>query len=450
MIVSEKINEMLQNVPYLNDVAETKPVFLSNKYKPNFEIAAQRTKFTKDDINEAEARLARFAPYIMVDFPETVADKGLIESKLSAINEIKDDLEAYYHTEIEGHLWLKRDDLLPIAGTIKARGAIYEVLKHAETLALEHGILTSQADDYSKFASQTFKEFFSNYRIVVGTTGNLGISVGVMGAKLGFEVTVHMSVEAKEWKKNLLRSRGVTVIEHETNFTQAVQMGRSQSLQDEKSYFVDDEFSEELFLGYTVAGNRLKEQLSQLEIQVDADHPLFVYLPCGIGGSPGGITFGLKQVYGDNVHCFFAEPTQMPSMLIGLMTKEYDQVSIEDFNIDGSLTNMDGLAVPRTSGFVAKLMHDFFDGGYTVSEKDNFTFLRNLVDQKGIALEPAAVVGVTGPARLFSSPQGQAYIKDKNLTDKMENANHISWATGGSMVPEADRQAFYEAINQYK
>lgn len=449
MIVSEKIESMLENVPYLRDVAETKPVFLSNQVKPTFKEAAKGTKFTKQDIKEAEDRLARFAPYIMEAFPETVDAKGLIESTLTPIEELKDDLEAYYQTSITGKLWLKRDDLLPIAGTIKARGAIYEVLKHAEALALEHGMLSSQTDDYTKFASQAFKDFFANYRIVVGTTGNLGISVGVMGAKLGFEVTVHMSVEAKEWKKNLLRSRGVKVIEHETNFTQAVQMGRSQSLQDEKSYFVDDEFSEELFLGYTVAGNRLQEQLSQMNIQVDEDHPLFVYLPCGIGGSPGGITFGLKQVYGDHVHCFFAEPTQMPSMLIGLMTKEYDQVSIEDFNIDGSLTNMDGLAVPRTSGFVAKLMHDFFDGGYTVSEKDNFTFLKKLVDKKDIALEPAAVVGVTGPARLFSSERGQAYIKEKGLADKMKQANHISWATGGSMVPEEDRRAFYNAINQY-
>lgn len=440
-----KINniEWSEKVQYLNDIMNLKPVFWVNKHKDNFEEASKKVAYSMADVQDAEARLERFAPFIMQEFPETAPMNGLIESGLTKLAPLKEYLEDKYNTTILGDFYLKRDDTLPIAGTIKARGAIYEVLKYAETLALEHGLLIGSEDDYTKFSSEEFQSFFRQFKIVVGTTGNLGISVGVMSAKLGFEVTVHMSIEAKQWKKDLLRSKGVTVIEHDTNFTEAVCQGRAQSDADPKSYFVDDEHSVELFLGYTVAALRLEKQLEEMGIKVDADHPLFVYSPCGIGGSPGGTAFGLKQVYGDNVHCFFAQPTHMPSMLLGQITEQFDKVSVDDFKIDGK-TNMDGLAVPRTSGFVAELMSNFFDGGYSVEEEEVHLLLSKMVDLEEIYLEPAALAGVPGPVRLFTTAEGQDYINMKNLQDKMQNATHIAWATGGSMVPAADMEIFYQ------
>ncbi|MDN6162031.1 MAG: D-serine ammonia-lyase [Atopostipes sp.] len=426
----------------IKDLMDFKNVFWINKDKPKFEEANKHAKFNHADVKDAEDRLARFAPFIEKAFPETESSNGIIESKISEIPNFKEDLEEEYDVKIDGSLLLKRDDTLPIAGTIKARGAIYEVLKYAETLALEEGILKNTDVNYEIFTTEEFIEFFSQYNITVGTTGNLGISVGIMGAKIGFEVIVHMSAEAKQWKKDLLRSHGVNVIEHDTDFTKAVENGRKESDANPKSYFVDDEHSTDLFLGYTVAGSRLKEQLDEEDIIVDEDHPLFLYLPCGIGGSPGGITFGLKHVYGDNVHCFFAEPSHMPSMLVGLETKKYDDVSVYDFEIDGK-TNMDGLAVPRTSGFVSELMSDFFDGGYTIQEDQAKRVLTRLIDLEDIPLEPAAVAGLPGSAYLFKSEEGRQYLKEKGLMDKMENATHISWATGGSMVPKEDMDEFY-------
>lgn len=429
-------NEIIKNL------MDFRNVFWINKDKPSFEEADKHARFTHEDVKDAEDRLARFAPYIEKAFPETESTNGIIESKISEISDFKKELERIYDVTIDGSLLLKRDDTLPIAGTIKARGAIYEVLKHAETLALEEGILESKDVNYDIFSTDEFREFFSQYNITVGTTGNLGISVGIMGAKLGFEVIVHMSLEAKQWKKDLLRSHGVNVIEHDTDFTKAVENGRKESDANPKSYFVDDEHSIDLFLGYTVAGSRLKEQLDAKGIIVDEDNPLFLYLPCGIGGSPGGITFGLKHIYGDNVHCFFAEPSHIPSMLVGLETKKYDDVSVYDFEIDGK-TNMDGLAVPRTSGFVSELMSAFFDGGYTLKEDQAKKVLTRLIDVEGIPLEPAAVAGLPGSAFLFKSEEGQKYLEEKGLTDKMKNATHIAWATGGSMVPKEDMDDFY-------
>ena len=361
----------------------------------------------------------------------------------TAIPTMKSWLSHTYQKNLSGDLYLKRDDLLPVSGTIKSRGAIYEVLKYAETLALEADLLKNTEENYEIFASEKFKLFFSKYNLTVGTTGNLGISVGAMGRALGFQVTVHMSEEAKAWKKNYLREREVEVIEHTTNFSKAVEEGRAASKADPKSYYIDDEHSEELFLGYTVGGYRMKEQLAQEGIQVDADHPLFVYLPCGIGGSPSGITFGLKHAFGDHVHCFFAEPTKMPSMLLGLETQKFDQVSAETFGLN-KLTIADGLAVPRTSALVAKLMNHDFSGGYTLTDESFKALLTNLYQQENIFLEPAAVAGLAGPFKLLNTKAGQAYLQKHELEDKLPHATHIAWGTGGSMVPDKDRYDFIE------
>ena len=253
------------------------------------------------DVDDAEARMERFAPFIKKAFPETAENRGLIESPLTEIPAMRAWLNGQ-KAGIAGRLFLKRDCDLPVAGSVKARGGCYEVLKYTEDLALAHGLI-ERRDDYSVFASRAFREFFSRRHLHVGSTGNLGLSIGIMGAALGYRVTVHMSADAKQWKKDLLRSRGVEVREYASDYSAAVAAGRKLASEDARAYFVDDEQSQDLFLGYAVAAKRLQKQLEAMQIPVDDAHPLVVYLPCGVGGAPGGICYGLKKLYGDNVIC---------------------------------------------------------------------------------------------------------------------------------------------------
>lgn len=365
-------------------------------------------------VEDAAQRLERFAPLLARLFPET--DNGIIESHLSPIPNMQKTMG------IPGKMLLKRDDSLPVAGSVKARGGIYEVLKHTEELALQAKLITPDSD-YSILADH--RAFFSRYSMQVGSTGNLGMSIGIMSAAIGYNAIVHMSADARQWKKDLLRSHGVTVIEYAGDYSAAVAQGRKESDADPMSYFVDDENSRDLFFGYAVAAQRTQAQLEQMQVRVDKDHPLYVYIPCGVGGAPGGISFGFKLLFGDHVHCYFVEPTACPCMLLGMATGKGLDICVRDIGLTG-LTHADGLAVGRPSGFVGRVMENLLDGIATVQDYRLYDHMRLLEETEGIFIEPSSCAAFQG-VRLVKAP---------------EQATHILWATGGSLVPRNIREQY--------
>jgi D-serine dehydratase len=423
---------------HLENLKEKKPFLWINSKKLPSEEALSIQSLTSDDINDVEQQLKKFGPILVKLFPELSESDGVIDSALIDISQMVSASSIITSSE-SCKAYIKGDHALRVSGSIKARGGFYAVLVIVEKILRTQSLYVSDLNDFS---IDKIRAIFSSSTIIVGSTGNLGLSVGIMGRAFGFSVTVHMSHDAKEWKKNRLRTIGADVIEHKTDYTEVNRFARQTADESKKVYIIDDENSVDLFLGYSVAAKMIAKQIKDENICVDSQHPLFVYLPCGVGGAPGGITFGLKHLFGDNVHCFFAEPVDAPTMMLGLVSGKNGSISVRDIGLSIN-TCADGLAVGSPSELVANMMSTILDGCFTVKDSDMLLFLAELYNKKDIRIEPSAAAGFAGIEFLCNSKTGKDYLEKRNI--EANNITHIVWTTGGSMEPEEEFQKNYKA-----
>ena len=173
---------------------------------------------------------------------------------------------------------------------------------------------------------------------------------------------------------------------------------------------------------------------------MDESHRLYVYLPCGVGGAPGGVTWGIKQYFGENAYCFFAEPTHAPCMTLGLVTGLKNSIAVGDMGIDGK-TEADGLAVGRPSALVSEIMERELTGCFTVDDEKLYMYLAMLKDAEDIFIEPSACAAFEGLSHVCGGAEGGC---EAGFPLPDENSVHIIWATGGNMVPEEEKKAYYE------
>ena len=430
--------ELIKMNPVLEKVANLEPTIWINPDRKTGDEAWENVEFTADYIIDANERFKRFAPLLVKLYGsednKVVESNGILESDLVHLKKMEENFKEKYN--LKGNLYMKLDSHMPVVGSIKARGGLYEVLVFAEIIARENNLIDDNRD-YTQFLDDKFLDLFKQYTIQVASTGNLGISVGVMSAALGFNSVVHMSNDAKDWKKNHLRNRGVTVIEYDGDFSTAITKAREIALKDPYSYFVDDEDSTTLFKGYSVAALRTKKQIEEQGIVIDEDHPLFLYMPCGVGGSSGGVSFGFRKLLGDNVHAFFVETTHIPSFLIGASTKLHSKVSVHDLGIDG-ITEADGLSVARPSKFSGHTMETLLSGVITCEDDILFEHLKDLDKLEDIRIEPSSCASFEGALAIFKHEEAKAYLEKYNLLDKLDNITHVCWSTGGNLVPEEE------------
>lgn len=113
-------------------------------------------------------------------------------------------------------------------------------------------------------------------------------------------------------------------------------------------------------------------------------------------------------------------------------------MSVRDFGIDGR-TDADGLAVGRPSAFVGRVVEPLVSGIATISDNKLYDLMRGLLKEEEIFIEPSSCAAF---AALIRPEDMKTYIECEGLADKMENAIHIAWATGGGMVPQETREAY--------
>jgi D-serine dehydratase len=406
--------------------------------RPCFWANPKTADFSSDrveGVDKAEDRLRRAQGLLKALFPNLGDAADPLRSPLLDASRLARRLPPL--SLPSGRWWTKADHQLPIAGSIKARGGFHEVIAFAEKVALREGLI-EPGSDLAGLASPSCRALFARYTVVVGSTGNLGMGIGLIASALGFKAVVHMSSDAKAWKKQRLRDHGAIVVEHAGDYAQAVENGRRAAEADAFAHFVDDERSIDLFLGYAAAGRELAQQFAEYGLEVDDQHPLFVYIPCGVGGAPGGVTYGLRRLFGRNVHCIFAEPVQSPCMLVQLLSGD-EPVSVYDVGLTNK-TEADGLAVGQASMLVAPLMRDQVDGIYTVTDDQLLALFRAGHEAMGLTVEPSAAAAFAGPYHVLGTPAGRAYLEGAGLLGRLENAHHVLWTTGGSLVPDPERQ----------
>lgn len=374
----------------------------------------KKTPFSLEDIEEARDFMEAMAPLLMEVFEETRESEGKIGSRIKELPGMQQALAVD-----KGRLLAKFDNELPVAGSVKARGGFYEVLSHAKKLAEKEGFYK---DDPMNILKN--RDYYSQQEIEVASTGNLGLSIGLISAYLGFKVSVHMSADAMQWKKDLLREKGAQVYEYPGDYSAAVLEARAAS-EEKGSYFVDDEKSPYLFIGYALSAYEVRDQLDELGL---LDEKLHVYLPCGVGGAPGGIAYGLSFIL-PHAQIYFAEPTKAPAVLLGMMTGKHDEIAVRDIGLSGK-TRADGLAVGRASSLVGPLMVERLQGCYTLSDEEMLVYLKMLYESEAIKVEPSACAGFKGP----------------HFVD--EDGVHLVWLTGGSLVPDQVYENYLEEASK--
>lgn len=141
IIAGRSAADWISSCPVVGDICELKETAWLNPDKQPFEQAKAACP-RHGGHRGCRCALGALCPVPVQGLPETAESHGIIESAVRPIPAMQKVLEETSDTAIAGQVWIKLDSHLPISGSIKARGGIYEVLKTAEDIASRAGCST--------------------------------------------------------------------------------------------------------------------------------------------------------------------------------------------------------------------------------------------------------------------------------------------------------------------
>jgi D-serine dehydratase len=142
----------------------------------------ERLPLGRQQLEEARRRWAALRPLIAALFPAEATD-GTIESPLLPLPQLTAAAAPLLLPPgaLRGgggappRLLLKLDSQLPVCGSVKARGGLYEVLTHAEDVARRAGWLAPGDGADALLRPEVQRQLARRrFKVVVGSTGNLG------------------------------------------------------------------------------------------------------------------------------------------------------------------------------------------------------------------------------------------------------------------------------------
>ena len=207
------------------------------------------------------------------------------------------------------------------------------------------------------------------------SSGNTGIALSMLGAAMGYQVTILMSQGASVERRHLIQQLGAKLIlfESEGRYQTGITMSREMAAKDDK-YFLPRQFENVL----NVEDHQLhtgREIIEQLDGPVDA----FV-TGYGTGGTLAGIGQALKSRYRD-AKLYAMEPSEA-ALLLGEMPCCHQIEGIAD-------------------GFIPQLLKDApLDGEVKVTSRDAMAMTKRLHREFGLLVGTSSGANVAAALKL--------------------------------------------------